>query len=39
MEAKARPGADCDSDHQLLIVKIKKAGKTTRPVRYDLSPL
>ena len=27
MEAKARPGADCDSDHQLLLVKLKKAGK------------
>ena len=34
--AKTRPGADCGSDHELLIVKIrlklKKVGKTTRPV-------
>ena len=33
--AKSRPGADCDSDHELLIakfrLKLKKVGKTTRP--------
>ena len=33
--AKTRPGADCGSDHQLLItkfrLKLKKVGKTTRP--------
>ena len=33
--AKTRPGADCGSDHELLIVKfrlkLKKVGKTTRP--------
>ena len=33
-------GADCGSDHELLIVKfrlkLKKVGKTTRPFRYDL---
>ena len=38
-EKKARPGADCGSDHELLIVKLrlelKKVGKTTRPFRYD----
>ena len=38
--AKIRPGADCGSDHELLIakfrLKLKKAGKTTRPFRYDL---
>ena len=38
--AKARPGADCGSDHELLIakfrLKLKKVGKTTRPFRYDL---
>ena len=38
--AKTRPGADCGSDHQLLIaksrLKLKKAKKTTRPDRYDL---
>ena len=34
-------GADCGSDHELLIaelkLKLKKVGKTTRPFRYDLS--
>ena len=38
--AKIRPGADCGSDHELLIakfrLKLKKGGKTTRPFRYDL---
>ena len=38
--AKIRPGADCGSDHELLIMKfrlkLKKIGKTTRPFRYDL---
>ena len=33
--AKIRPGADCGSDHELLIakfrLKLKKVGKTTRP--------
>ena len=33
--AKARPGADCGSDHELLIakfrLKLKKVGKTIRP--------
>ena len=33
--AKTRPGADCGSDHELLIakfrLKLKKVGKTTRP--------
>ena len=37
--AKTRPGADCGSDHELLIakfrLKLKKVGKTTRPFRYD----
>ena len=39
--AKTRPGADCGSDHELLIdkfrLKLKKLGKTTRPFRYDLN--
>ena len=39
--AKTRPGADCGSDHELLIakfrIKLKKVGKTTRPFRYDLN--
>ena len=34
--AKTRPGANCDSDHELLIaifrLKLKKVGKTTRPL-------
>ena len=41
--AKTRPGADCGSDHELLIAKIrlklKKVGKTTRPFRYDLNQI
>ena len=41
--AKTRPGADCDSDHELLIakfrLKLKKVGKTTRPFKYDLNQI
>ena len=41
--AKTRPGADCGSDHELLIAKfrfkLKKIGKTTRPIRYDLNQI
>ena len=40
---KTRPGADCGSDHELLItkfrLKLQKAGKTARPFRYDLSQI
>ena len=40
---KTRPGADCGSDHELLItkfrLKLKKVGKTTRPFRYDLNQM
>ena len=40
---KARPGADCGSDHQLLIakfrLKLKKVGKTNRPARYNLNQI
>ena len=40
---KARLGADCGSDHKLLIakfrLKLKKVGKTTRPFRYDLNQI
>ena len=41
--AKPRPGADCGSDHELLIAKfrfkLKKVGKTIRPFRYDLNQI
>ena len=41
--AKTRLGADCGSDHELLIakyrVKLKKVEKTTRPFRYDLNKI
>ena len=40
---KTGPGADCGSDHELLIakfrLKLKKVGKTTRPFRYDLNEI
>ena len=38
-----KPGADCGSDHNLLIAKFwlkrKKIGKTTRPFKYDLNQI
>ena len=41
--AKTRLGADCGSDHELLIakfrLKLKKVGKTSRPFRYDLNQI
>ena len=41
--AKTRPGADCGSDHELFIaklrLKLKKIGITTRPFRYDLNQI
>ena len=41
--AKTKPGADCGSNHELLIAKfrfkLKKVGKTTRPFRYDLNQI
>ena len=41
--AKIRLGADCGSDHELLIakfrLKLKKVAKTTWPFRYDLNQI
>ena len=41
--SKSRPGADCGLDHELFIakfrLKLKKVGKTTRPLRYDLNQI
>ena len=42
-QQKIRLGADCGSDHELLIanfrLKLKKVGITTRPFRYDLNQI
>ena len=41
--SKTRPGADCGSDHELLItkfrLKLKKVGRTTRLFRHDLNQI
>ena len=41
--SKKRLGADCGSDHELLIakfrLKLKKVGKTTRTFRYHLNQI
>ena len=41
--AKTTSGADCGSDHELLIakfrLKLKNLGKTTRPFRFDLNQI
>ena len=41
--AKTRLGADCGSDHELLIakfrLKLKKVGKTNRLFRYNLNQI
>ena len=41
--SKTRLGADCGSDHELLITKfrfkLKKVGKTIRPFRYDVNQI
>ena len=41
--AKIRQGADCGSDHELLIakftLKLKKVGITTRPFSYDVNQI
>ena len=43
LSAKTRPGADCGSDHELLIakfrLKLKKVRKTTISFRYDLNQI
>ena len=43
LSAKTRLGADCGSDHELLIakfrLKLKKVGETTRPFGYDLNQI
>ena len=40
---KTRPGADCGSDHEHPITqfrfKLKKVGKITRPISYDLNQI
>ena len=42
-QQKTRLGADCGSDHELLIanfrLKLKKVGITTRPFSYDLNQI
>ena len=42
-EKKERTGAECDSDHELLIAKFRgklnKVGKTIRSSRYDLNQI
>ena len=41
--SKNKLGADCGSDHELLIakfrLKLKKVEKTTTPFRYDLNQI
>ena len=43
LQLKMKKLYDCDSDHELLIakfrLKLKKAGKTTRPFKYDLNQI
>ena len=42
-QQKTRPGADCGSEHDLLIakfgLKLKNVGETTIPFRYDLNQI
>ena len=43
IQSAKQDGADCGSDHELLIakfrLKLKKVGKTTRPFRYGLNQI
>ena len=43
MQCKTRPGADCGSDHQLLVfhirTKLRSMPKSTMPVRFDLTAI
>ena len=43
LQTKTRLGADCGSDHELLIakfrLKLKKIEKSIRPFRYDLNQI
>ena len=43
IKKKLWSGANCGSDNELLIakfrLKLKKVGKTTRPLRYDLNQI
>ena len=40
---KKKTGADCGTDHEIAIakfrLKLNKAGKVTRPFRYDLNQI
>ena len=40
LDSKKRLGADCGSDHESIAkfrLQLKKVGKTTRPLKYDLN--
>ena len=43
LNAKTYPGADCGSDHELLVatiqMKMRKIKKPTAPIRFDLSKI
>ena len=43
IQSITKQGADCGSDHELLIakfrLKLKKEGEITRPFRYDLNQI
>ena len=41
--SKNKNGTDCGTDHELFVakfrLKVKKAGKSSRPFRYDLNQI